>query len=326
MATTVVIEDGLHVAGVTSAVEARYVQAGMFAHASPPSLAARAGVLWHGKDSILGATSSTAPMTVTVAPLHFVAVRGEADGAYLGGSRNYVTLDVAAAPASGSRIDVVFARQESSEVGIPSPDASTRGVMAIATGTSGTSPTKPAIPAGGVEIGTVTVAAGATKTSDAQVTIATTCAWTTMLGGVIPVRDATEMNALPGIRGAIAYRLDLGYPLWHNGAGMVPMCETWAGGNDAWKGAAPTAGARKISLSGTAVVSLVAGQAAIALPAIFVNGIVTAIVCAGDTVVQVGVVQATSTLTSLVVEAKTSSGAALGNGQLVRVNYRVEGW
>jgi hypothetical protein len=61
-----------------------------------------------------------------------------------------------------------------------------------------------------VVIGTVQVAAGVTATTNAGCTITTTCQWTTGAGSPIPVRNATERNALTPSVGLRVARLDKG--------------------------------------------------------------------------------------------------------------------
>jgi hypothetical protein len=118
-------------------------------------------------------------------------------------------VDIAAAPASNSRIDVVYAMQRDAN-STTSPDGITQGEVGVITGTAAVSPTKPAIPAGAVEVVTVTVAAGVTATTNAGCTVATTCQWTTGSGAPIPVRNATERAALTPFDGLRIYRIDNG--------------------------------------------------------------------------------------------------------------------
>jgi hypothetical protein len=118
-----------------------------------------------------------------------------------------VTVDIAAAPASNSRIDAVYVMQRDQN-STTAPDANTQGEIGVVTGGAGVTPTVPAIPAGAVLVGTVTVAAGVTATSNAGCTIATTCAWTTGQGSPIPVRNATEQGALSVFDGLATWRLD----------------------------------------------------------------------------------------------------------------------
>jgi hypothetical protein len=232
MANPVVVNSGLHVdavagVGVTSAQMGRAAQAAFVAHdgAGP-----RLGVFYEGNPTLLTGTATTAPsMTVQVSGLAFACQKAPAEGVYVGRSPSVVIVDVAAAPASNSRIDVVYAMQRDKN-STTSPDGVSQGEIGVITGTAAVSPTKPAIPAGAVEVGTLTVAAGATKTTDVQVTIATTCQWTVGAGSPIPVRNLTEQNALSAYDGLCAYRLDLHGEKQHNGTSWdIPFADFYRG-------------------------------------------------------------------------------------------------
>jgi hypothetical protein len=232
MANPVVVNSGLHVdavagVGVTSAQMGRAAQAAFVAHdgAGP-----RLGVFYEGNQTLLTGTATTAPsMTVQVSGLAFACQKALAEGVYVGRSPSVVTVDVAAAPASNSRIDVVYAMQRDKN-STTSPDGVSQGEIGVITGAAAVSPTKPAIPAGAVEVGTLTVAAGATKTTDVQVTIATTCQWTVGAGSPIPVRNLTEQNALSAYDGLCAYRLDLHGEKQHNGTSWdIPFADFYRG-------------------------------------------------------------------------------------------------
>lgn len=215
MASTIVIRDGLHTGadpatptvGVVSAEDARLSNAATFAR-STTGLGVRTGVLYHGVTALLAATATTAPsMTVTVAPLAIVGQKAAGEGVYVPVSVATAIIDIAAAPGSNSRVDVIFAMQRDAG-SATSPDTLTQGEVGVVTGTAAVSPTKPAIPVGAVEIGTVTVAAGATATTNGTVTIATTCRWTVPLGSPVPVRNTTERAALTQYDGLLVNRLD----------------------------------------------------------------------------------------------------------------------
>lgn len=195
--------------GVVSDEDHRLAIAGMIAGQSS-SLAVRTGILWGpGSTSIITGTSATGTMTVNVAAHHWVTTRATGDGVYLGTKETSTTVNIAAAPGSNSRIDVVYAKQNDAGSTI-SPDGSTGELYGVVTGTAAASPTKPSIPVGAVEIGTVTVAAGATNTLGAGVTIANSGQYTVARGAPIPVRNTTERNALTTYPGLHVVRLDNG--------------------------------------------------------------------------------------------------------------------
>lgn len=245
MANPVVINDALHTAGaVVSAQKARTSQSALVAHdgAGP-----RLGVFYEGNQSLIAGTATTAPsMQVSVSPLAFCGQKALAEGVYVGRSIGTVLVDVAAAPASNSRIDVVYVMQRDT-ASTTSPDGVTQGEIGVVTGSAAVSPTKPAIPSGAVEVGSVTVAAGATKTTDAQVTIATTWGWTSAAGAPIPVPNQSTRDALSAYDGLRVYRLDLHQEESHNGT-------SWG---------TPTA--RAISTKVTASVGSITGAADVAI-------------------------------------------------------------
>lgn len=107
-------------------------------------------------------TSATA-MAYTVASGVAVGTRGESYGAVL--SRVPAgTVTTGAAPASGSRIDVVYALQHDSTQG----DADGFCVLAVAQGSAGASPAKPSVPIGGIELAAFVVPTGITTTAGAN--------------------------------------------------------------------------------------------------------------------------------------------------------------
>lgn len=225
MASVVVIKDGLHTGanpatptvGVVTAEDARLSNGAGFARLSS-GLAVRTGVLYHGVQTILSSSATTAPsMTVNVAGLAAVTQKAIAEGVYVPSSTGNTVLDIAPAPGANSRIDVVYVMQRDAS-SLTSPDGVTQAELGVVTGTAGATPAKPAIPVGAVEVGTVTVSAGATATNNATVAIATTCRWTVPLGAPIPVRNAAERDLIVGYDGMVVDRLDLECLERHDGA------------------------------------------------------------------------------------------------------------
>lgn len=215
MANPVQINDSLFTAGlVLSAQEARTGLASLVAR---DGSGARLGVFYEGTQALITGTATTAPsMQVSVSPLAFCGQKASGEGVYVGRSVGTVLVDVAAAPASNSRIDTVYVMQRDAN-STTSPDGLTQGEVGVVTGTAAVSPTAPAAPAGAVVVGTVTVAAGVTATTNAGCTVATTCQWTSGAGSPIPVRNSTEQGALTAFDGLRAYRLDLHVEKVYNG-------------------------------------------------------------------------------------------------------------
>lgn len=243
--------NALWVSGI-SARDARVNMAGLVASNSTNPLNVRTGVLWTGvaDTQLLKGTATTSPsMTVTLDRFHYVAYKATGDGPYIGCHDASENLNIAAAPASGSRIDVVYIMQRDSDAPT-APDGSIIGEVGVVTGTASATPSKPAIPTGALEIGTVTVAAGATKTTDPTVTIATTVLYTAAKGAPIPVRNTTERAGITAYEGRQVLRLDLD--------GMV---QTYNGSQ--WEGSITKAG------SFTYAGKVDAGTGAVAVPVTF---------------------------------------------------------
>lgn len=195
--------------GVVSDEDFRLDLAGLIAGQSS-SIAVRNGVMWGpGTQTIITGTSATGTMTVNVAACHWISTRASADGIYLGTKETTSTVNIAAAPGSNSRIDVVYAKQNDAGSTI-SPDGSTGELYSVVTGTAAASPVKPALPVGAVEIGTVTVAAGATSTAGAGVTINNTAPLVVARGADVPVRSQAERDALTTFPFLTVKRLDTG--------------------------------------------------------------------------------------------------------------------
>jgi len=123
----------------------------------------------------------------------FVVVRGDGRKVLIGGADDTVQAAITPAPASNSRIDVVYALARNVDAG----DAS--GCVHVVTGVPGPIPVKPAVPAGGVELGTVTVPATATGTSSS--TIANTFKQSCAAGGVVPFRDFADRDGFAAVDG-----------------------------------------------------------------------------------------------------------------------------
>lgn len=176
--------------------DARLALAGLLANNSADPLDIRLGVLYSGNDTLV---TGTAGLSVNVAALHFAASKGSSNGPYLGNNPATANVTVDAAPALGTkRVDVVWVRQQDKGSTVAA-DASTACAFGTTAGTptAGT-PDKSAIPAGALEVGTITWDSSstvATATNAAQCTLATTCQWTTTRGNPVPVRDFTERDA-----------------------------------------------------------------------------------------------------------------------------------
>lgn len=206
------VADALHTPGVVDAKDGRIDDAGLLA-CQTSTLDVRTGVLHGpGTTALVTGTAATGTMTYAIAAHHWVASRGVANGPYRGALEAATTVATAPAPGSNSRIDVIWAKQQDTTAGIPSPDAATGELYGVTSGAAAVSPVKPAIPVGAVELATAVVAAGATSTNGAGVTITNTGRLTVARGAAVPVRSQAERDALAaawgGSGGLTVKRLD----------------------------------------------------------------------------------------------------------------------
>ena len=117
----------------------------------------RAGVLPSHYNPLV---TGTAGMAYSVAA--FAAVTARAGmGAELVANDGAATVATTAAPGANSRIDVIWVRSLFTTTG----DAGTDPVFGVTQGTAAASPSKPAIPAGALELATAVVLSTTTQTS-----------------------------------------------------------------------------------------------------------------------------------------------------------------
>lgn len=182
-------------AGLPLADERR-IYAGMLVRNSdgtprPGILPAHTGALVTGR----------AEMAYDVAP--FVAATSRSNpGAEFVANDAVTRVVTTAAPASNSRIDVIWVRSQFALFS----DASNDPVLGVTQGVAAPVPTKPAIPAGAVELGTAVILSTTTQTSTAAIT--PTYAFTAMAGGCVFLRNQTEQDAFTPQAGTIAWRID----------------------------------------------------------------------------------------------------------------------
>lgn len=169
-----------------------------------------------GITSPVGATiiTGTATMNVTVGVFAAVAVRD--GGVVLLANDGSVSVLIGAAPGSNQRTDIVYAKQNDASSTVSAPDANNTPVLGVAVGTPGPSGGTPAaLPAGAVEIGRIILSAGNATTNAG--TISQSGQYTAGPGGIIPVRNSTELDALPKVLGWKAQQIDTGVIYWCDG-------------------------------------------------------------------------------------------------------------
>ena len=171
----------------TSPQDARLAIAGMVTPSGPLGVAP--GVLSGC------AVSGTSGWTYSVSAGHFVVTRGASDGATVASLDGAtVTTVVAAAPASGSRYDLIWVRQRD----IDSGDTDSTVVVGVTSGVASGTPARPTgdVPAGALVLAEARVYAGATSTAHANVTITGVAAPVAARGGVISCASITARDRL----------------------------------------------------------------------------------------------------------------------------------
>lgn len=176
----------------------------------------RAGVLPSHYNPLV---TGTAGMAYSVAAFAAVTVRSGM-GAELVANDGAATVATTAAPGANSRIDVIWVRSLFTTTG----DAGTDPVFGVTQGTAAASPSKPAIPAGALELATAVVLSTTTQTSTAVIT--QTHPYTAMEGGVVALRNQTEEAAWAPADGSLAYRIDLNWHRVRLGGAWVPLGDT----------------------------------------------------------------------------------------------------
>lgn len=162
----------------------------------------RTGVLGVLKSPLL---TALATMNVSVSAAPFVTTKGKADGVAIFTNDGTVNVAIAAAPASNSRIDVIWVKHNDNTTG----DATSTPTFGVTAGAAAASPTKPAIPTGALELGTLRVYADTTAANGGTNTLTQTYQMTAMQGGIVPFRTLADLAAWTNpATGQVATTLD----------------------------------------------------------------------------------------------------------------------
>ena len=183
----------------TSALEVRKGEAALFTQATLGGVGVRPGVIPGDRGLLVEGGSSWA---YNVWQHHVVTARGGVtDGGLLFGNDGLVTVGtggvgttVAAAPGTGSRIDIVWVRHRTAG---ENGDTTSEPDYGVTSGTPGSPGLAPSIPAGALELARATVSAGNANTSAASIT--QTYPRTALRGTPIPVRSEAERNTLSAL-------------------------------------------------------------------------------------------------------------------------------
>lgn len=169
-----------------------------------------------------------------ILPRHFLPlVTGTASMAYAVGSFEAVVsrtgvgvelvvndgttnVPTTAAPPANSRIDVVWVRTR-----FTASDNSDTPEFGVEKGVASSSPVKPTIPAGALEIATASVPSSAIATNNQGVVITQTHLYTATAGGQIVVRNLAERDAFKAMLGQSVYVIANGADYTRDGAGWA---------------------------------------------------------------------------------------------------------
>ena len=146
----------------------------------------------------VGVLSTTIPtlvshgggMNLAVAAAEFVTSKGKADGVMIYTNDGLVNVTIGAAPASNSRIDVIWTKHEDNTTG----DAASLPIFGVTAGVAAASPTKPAIPTGALELATLRVYSGTVATNGGANVLTNTFQVTLPRGGVVPFRTKADLD------------------------------------------------------------------------------------------------------------------------------------
>lgn len=149
----------------------------------------RVGVLGSGNPSIV---SHGGGMNLAVAAAEFVTSKGKADGVMVFTNDGSVNVLIGAAPASNSRIDVLWVKHFDDTTG------DTAGqflpLFGVTAGVAAASPMKPAIPTGALELATIRIYSGTTATNGGSNTLVNTYHMTASRGGSVPFRTKADLD------------------------------------------------------------------------------------------------------------------------------------
>lgn len=201
--------------GVTT-VEHRLQLAGQYAESAPG--VPRSGVMAQGTTVLVAARGD---MSYDIGPCQAVISRTDSEGVYtptLTGTTNVPTDD---APASNSRWDLIYIKQNDMAKG----DADNLAVVGVVKGTAAAAPAKPTgdLPAGALLMAEARIFAGTTATNGGSNTVSQSWRHTAARGAPIPVRNIAERGEITPSNGVSVRRLDLpGRPVEHgDGSGWV---------------------------------------------------------------------------------------------------------
>jgi hypothetical protein len=290
----------------TEPADHRKAYGALLARSSTSGFGTRPGVLWGCR---VTGTTSTSPWQYSVSAGGLVTVRATAQGAYPAAIDGATLVDTDPAPGSGSRIDIIYARQNDVDVS----DADNLPVLDVAIGTASGSPVAPSIPAGAIELARNTMTNTATNTASAGNTIVhTSSPLTSLQGGVYDVPSTAELVRIAS-------------PEQQAVARIPTEGGTWVYRGTVWD-RAHILRAGEVSAATNSN-----GDGSVTISPAFPNGIANAVLTDSSTIGVLGHVRlkynpAGSSASSVAFRAYDSAGNALVSNAAVRVSYIAVGW
>lgn len=168
--------------------------------------------------------SALATWHFRVQAAEFACSKGKADGVTLPTNDGVVDVPIAAgAPASNSRIDVLWVKHEDNTTG----DAASLPIFGVTSGAAAASPVKPAIPTGAEELATLRAYSGTTGASGGANILTNTYRMTAARGGVTPFRTKVELDLwTTATTGQLAFAFDTAILYQWRGAWVVVSGDT----------------------------------------------------------------------------------------------------
>lgn len=217
-------------AGVTTPLDHKLAQSGLIAKTGAGTNLIRPGLFYDGVSNIV---SGAANMSYNVAPFTAALTRGGTAGTVLLANDGTVNVATAAAPASNSRIDVVYVWQR--EFSLDGVDSNP--VIGVIQGTAAASPVAPSLAAfpGALELARITVPAGVTATNTGT-TITQAAPFTAAAGGTIAFRTTTERDASTLTAGTRGFVIGSTATYQYNGTSWITQFE-----DTGWTSVTPSA-------------------------------------------------------------------------------------
>jgi hypothetical protein len=175
------------IAGVgTTTLEHRLMLAGLYAENAPG--VPRSGVLAQATTALVVPRNDG--MSWDVMALESVINRTASEGVYTPTTTGTTNVTTTAAPATDSRWDLLYLKQNDTAKG----DADNQAILGVIQGTAAASPSKPtgSLPSGAMVLAESRIFATTTALQEGSNTTAQVWRHTAARGAAIPVRDATE--------------------------------------------------------------------------------------------------------------------------------------